>query len=95
MPLTYKSRRRWSLLLLLVGLPAYIIVALLVVGLFDRPPFLLELAIYVGLGILWILPFRAVFRGIGQADPDKTGTRPGQAKAKGKANDPALYSDRN
>ena len=78
MPLTYKSRRRWSLLLLLVGLPAYIIVALLVVGLFDRPPFLLELAIYVGLGILWILPFRAVFRGIGPNDPHLPGTKPDQ-----------------
>jgi hypothetical protein len=70
MPLSYKARRRWSLLILLVGLPLYIVVAVNVVGLFDRPPMWLELAIYVGLGILWALPFRAVFRGIGQADPE-------------------------
>jgi hypothetical protein len=69
MPLSYKARRRWSLLILLVGLPLYIVVAVNVVDLFDRPPMWLELAIYIGLGILWALPFRAVFRGIGQADP--------------------------
>jgi len=69
MPLSYKARRRWSLVILLVGLPLYIVVAVNVVGLFDRPPMWLELAIYIGLGILWALPFRAVFRGVGQADP--------------------------
>ncbi|MDJ0827349.1 MAG: DUF2842 domain-containing protein [Rhodobacter sp.] len=71
MALSYKARRRWSLVILLVGLPAYIVVAVTVVNWFERPGFVLELAIYVGLGILWALPFRAVFRGIGQADPDQ------------------------
>ncbi|ESW61620.1 MAG: hypothetical protein Q27BPR15_05405 [Rhodobacter sp. CACIA14H1] len=70
MALTYKTRRRLSLLILLVGLPLYIIVAVNVVGLFDRPPIWLELLVYVGLGILWALPFKAVFKGIGQADPE-------------------------
>jgi hypothetical protein len=28
-----------------------------------------ELMVYVTLGILWALPFKAVFKGIGQADP--------------------------
>lgn len=70
MALSYKSRRRLSLLILLVGLPLYIIVAVNVVGLFDRPPIWLELLIYVGLGILWALPFKAVFKGVGQPDPD-------------------------
>ncbi len=70
MPLSYKARRRWSLVILLVGLPLYIVVAVNVVALFDRPPMWLELAIYIGLGILWALPFRKVFRGIGQADPN-------------------------
>ncbi|MBC7156650.1 MAG: DUF2842 domain-containing protein, partial [Rhodobacteraceae bacterium] len=50
--------------------------------LFDRPPFLLELAIYVGLGLVWIAPFRFVFRGVGQADPGAE-TKPG-AEAPGK-----------
>ena len=69
MALSYTSRRRLSLLILLVGVPAYIVVAITLVGMLDRPPFLLELALYLGLGILWALPFRAVFRGIGQPDP--------------------------
>jgi Protein of unknown function (DUF2842) len=70
MALSYKTRRRLSLLILVVGLPLYIIVAVNVVGLFDRPSIWLELLIYVGLGILWALPFKAVFKGVGQADPD-------------------------
>ena len=70
MALSYKSRRRWSLLILLVGLPLYIIVALNVIALFDRPSILLELVIYVGLGVLWAIPFKFIFRGIGQADPE-------------------------
>jgi len=71
MALSYKARKRWSLLLLLVGLPLYIIVAVSLVGLLPRPSFLLELVIYVGLGILWAVPFKFLFKGIGQADPDQ------------------------
>jgi uncharacterized protein (DUF983 family) len=70
MALSYTARKRWSLVILLVGLPAYIIAAVNVVGLFDRPPFWVELLIYIGLGIVWALPFRFVFKGIGQVDPD-------------------------
>lgn len=70
MALSYKARRRWSLVILLIGLPAYIIVAVKAVSLLDRPPILVELLIYVGLGVLWAIPFKMVFRGIGQADPD-------------------------
>ena len=70
MALSYKTRRRLSLLILLVGMPAYVVVAITLVGMLDRPPFLLELALYVGLGVIWALPFRAVFRGIGQPDPE-------------------------
>jgi hypothetical protein len=71
MALSYKARRRLSLLLLLVWLPLYVVVAVTLVGLLERPPFLLELAIYIGLGVAWALPFRAVFRGTGKADPDQ------------------------
>jgi hypothetical protein len=70
MALSYKARRRWSMVILLIGLPLYIIVALNVVALFERPPFLLELAIYVVLGIIWAVPLKSVFKGIGQSDPD-------------------------
>lgn len=70
MALSYKARRRWSLVVLIIGLPLYVVVAVSVVGLFERPSFLLELVIYIVLGILWALPFRALFRGIGKPDPD-------------------------
>ncbi|TYB91018.1 DUF2842 domain-containing protein [Oceaniovalibus sp. ACAM 378] len=72
MALSYKARRRWSLVVLLVGLPLYILVASWLVTLLDRPSILIELAIYVVLGIAWALPFKAVFRGIGKPDPDAT-----------------------
>ena len=70
MALSYKARRRWALVILLVGMPLYVVAAVTLVGLIERPSVLVELAIYVGLGFLWILPFRFVFRGIGQPDPD-------------------------
>ncbi|TCS62299.1 DUF2842 domain-containing protein [Primorskyibacter sedentarius] len=70
MALSYKARRRWSLVILLIGLPLYIMVAVTLVNMLDRPSVLVELAIYVGLGFLWALPFRFVFRGVGQADPE-------------------------
>ena len=69
--LSYKARRRLSLLVLLVGLPLYIIVAVNVVALFERPSILIEVIIYVSLGMLWAFPFKYVFRGVGQADPDQ------------------------
>lgn len=70
MALSYRTRRRLSLLVLIVALPAYIVAAVSLVSLFDRPPFLLELAIYVGLGVVWAIPLKAVFKGVGQGDPD-------------------------
>lgn len=71
MALSYKARKRLSLLVLVVGLPVYIAVALYVVSLFERPSILVELAVYVGLGILWAIPLRRVFLGVGQPDPDE------------------------
>ena len=68
MALSYKARRWWSLVILLVGLPMYVVAS---ISLFERLSFLLELFIYVALGILWALPFKYVFRGVGQKDPDQ------------------------
>lgn len=70
MALGYKTRRRLSLLILLVGLPLYIAAALYVVSLFERPSIWIELAVYVALGVVWALPFKAVFKGVGQSDPE-------------------------
>lgn len=72
MALSWKARRRLSILVLLVALPAYIVVAITVVGLFERPHILLELGIYAALGVVWVLPLKAVFKGVGQANPDDT-----------------------
>lgn len=68
--LSYKARRRWSLVILLIGMPAYIVAVVTVLNWLDRPPLWLEFLVYVALGLLWILPFKYVFRGVGQADPD-------------------------
>ncbi len=70
MALSYKARRRWSLVILLIGLPAYIVAAVTIVNWLDRPSIAVEFLVYVGLGFLWALPFKFVFKGVGQADPD-------------------------
>lgn len=73
MALGYRTRRRLSLLILLIGLPAYVVAAVSATGALDarfgRPPVWAELLIYLGLGFLWALPFRLVFRGVGRAEP--------------------------
>ncbi|MEZ5778356.1 MAG: DUF2842 domain-containing protein [Paracoccaceae bacterium] len=73
----YRTRRRLSLLILLVGLPIYIVAAVSLADwlnrTYGRQPIWIEVLVYVGLGFLWVLPFRFVFRGVGKADPkDKT-----------------------
>lgn len=73
MALPYKTRRRLALLILLIGLPAYIAAAWYVTSLFDRPSILVEFVIYVALGFVWALPFKFIFKGVGQADPDDSG----------------------
>ena len=69
MALSYKTRKRLALLILLVGLPVYVVVAVNVVEMFGRPGLIAELLIWVGLGVIWALPLKAVFKGIGQPDP--------------------------
>ena len=69
--MTFKTRKRLAILVLVVGLPAWIIVAMVLVGLFEtRPPILVELLIYVGLGVVWILPLKPLFLGVARPDPD-------------------------
>lgn len=67
-----KTRKRLSLLALVVGLPAYIVVAVTLVNWMDarwgRQPIWLELIVYVVLGILWIMPLKRVFTGIGREE---------------------------
>ena len=67
-----KTRKRLSLLILVIGLPVYIVAAVTLVNWMDarfgRQPILVEVAVYVGLGILWILPFKRVFSGVGRGE---------------------------
>jgi len=70
MALSYKSRRRWALILLLIGLPLYIVVAVTIMNWLGRPPLWIEFAVYVILGIVWAIPFKVIFKGVGQSDPN-------------------------
>ena len=70
MALSYKTRKRLSLLILIVGIPLYIVAAVNLVELFERPSILVELLVYIGLGVVWVFPLKFVFKGIGQPDPD-------------------------
>ena len=71
MALSYKAKRRWALVILVLGLPVYIFLAVALMVWLGRPPFVVELLVYILLGILWALPLKFVFQGVGQADPDE------------------------
>ncbi|MEC7668747.1 MAG: DUF2842 domain-containing protein, partial [Pseudomonadota bacterium] len=68
---SHKTKKRLALLILIVGLPIYIVVASSLVTWLGRPPILVELLIYIVLGIVWALPFKWVFLGVGQEAPDQ------------------------
>jgi len=70
MTLSYKARRRLSLVILIFGLPVYIALAWWIMSLFEVEALWLEILIYVALGVVWAVPLKAVFKGVGQADPD-------------------------
>ena len=70
MALGYRTRKRLALLILLVGLPLYIGLAWGIMGALERPPIWAEFLIYVALGLVWALPFKFIFKGVGQPDPD-------------------------
>lgn len=70
MTLGYKARKRLSLLILLVGMPVYVVLAVSLMSTIQRLPIWLEVPCYLALGLAWIVPFKAVFLGIGQPDPD-------------------------
>ena len=74
MALSYRARRRLALAILLIGLPLYIVVAVTIMDAlrdrFGRPIWWLEVLVFVALGVVWALPFRSIFRGVGRDDPD-------------------------
>jgi hypothetical protein len=69
--MSHRLKKFLSAVLLLVWLPVYIVVATTIVSEMERPSIIVELAIYAVLGILWALPFRWVFRGVGREDPNR------------------------
>ncbi len=70
MSLSYKARRRWSLVILLIGLPVYVVTSVTILNALGRPPLWIEFFVYVALGVVWAFPFKFIFKGVGQADPD-------------------------
>ena len=75
MALSYKARKRLALLILVVGIPVYIVTCVSLMNWLypdplNRPSIFVELGIYVGMGVLWAIPLKSVFKGVGQADPD-------------------------
>ena len=69
--MNYKTKRKLSLLILLVGLPLYAASVVTVMALFVNLPNFLELFMYVFFGIIWVFPLKFVFRGVGQSDPNE------------------------
>lgn len=69
MALSYKIRRRLSLVLLLIWLPAYIVLAVTLLNMIERLPLIIEFFIYVVLGVAWAFPFKFVFKGVGKDMP--------------------------
>lgn len=70
MALRYKTRRWLSGLILLIGLPAYIVAAAILADKFDGHSTLIDLVIYAVLGLGWIVPLKYIIRGVGKEDPD-------------------------
>ncbi len=70
MALSYKARRRWSLVILLIGLPIYVVAAISLIAWLPDLPGWATLLVYVVVGFAWMVPLKFVFIGIGQADPD-------------------------
>ena len=70
----YKARKLLAIFVLVIGLPAYIVLAVTIMSYMmtqeARFTLLIELLVYIALGIGWAFPLKWVFKGIGQADPD-------------------------
>ena len=69
--MSYRLRRILSVFVLLIALPIYVVIVISVMALFERPPLIIELLIYLALGVVWAFPLKSIFMGVGQEDPDK------------------------
>ena len=68
---SYRLKRFLAILVLLLWLPFYIVLVLNILALFERPSIVVELLVYVIAGVLWALPFKALFKGLGQQTKNK------------------------
>ncbi|UZD92560.1 DUF2842 domain-containing protein [Cognatishimia activa] len=72
--MSHKAKKRWAIIILVIGLPVYMILASVLattfLGWLGRPSLLLELVIYIALGVIWVFPLKNLFMGVGQAGPD-------------------------
>lgn len=75
MTLSYRARRRWALAVLLVALPLYVAAAVTLTdwlrARYEGLPVLVELIVFVVLGVVWIVPLKRIFIGVGQPDADQ------------------------
>ena len=67
-----KTRKRLAILILVVGMPLYIVAAVTAVNWMDaswgRQPIWIELIVYIALGLIWVFPFRRIFTGTGREE---------------------------
>jgi len=70
--MSLKARKRWSLVVLLLWLPIWIVIAVSLMNWLDarfgRMPIWAEVPVYILLAFAWAIPFRGVFRGIGRGE---------------------------
>ena len=68
---SYRLKKFLAILVLLLWLPFYIVLVLNILALFERPSLVVELLVYVIAGVFWALPFKALFKGVGQQTKNK------------------------
>jgi membrane protein implicated in regulation of membrane protease activity len=73
MAMSYKTRKRLTILIILVGVPLYLMLAVTVVALLPPLPIAVEFLMYVLLGVVWVFPLKSIVRGVSQPDPDADG----------------------
>ncbi len=57
-------------------MPVYAITAAILLSFVQGLPKLVELALYVFVGVAWIFPLKPLFLGVGRADPDEATRAP-------------------
>lgn len=70
MKMTYRTKRLLALLILLLGLPLYAVLVISGMAFLVNLPTFVELFLYVFFGVVWVIPLKVIFRGIGQSNPD-------------------------